>query len=97
MNCDTKKSFFSLSSSLPRSKSTGCSATNPKRTNSKGSSLYPVQKCGSGKGYGGSYYGDGFRVSPVLNVPTPCISKGSTNLFNLGSFLRVGKAKKAKN
>ncbi|KAK4280793.1 hypothetical protein QN277_012368 [Acacia crassicarpa] len=103
MNCDTKKSLFSSSSSLPRSNSTG-TATNPKGTNSRdygknhgGSSPYPVQKSGSGKGYGGSYYGDGLRVSPVLNIPTPYISKGTANLFNLGSFLRVGKAKKTKN
>lgn len=103
LNCGTKKGLFSSSSSLPRSNSAG-SATNQKRTNSRdsgkgpgGPSPYPVQKSGSGKGYGGSYYGDGLRISPVLNVPTPCISKGTANLFNLGSFLRVGKAKKSKN
>ncbi|XP_028800158.1 uncharacterized protein LOC114755445 [Neltuma alba] len=103
LNCDTKKSLFSSSSSLPRSNSTG-SATNPKRTNSRdngkghgGSSSYPVQKSGSGKAYGGSYYGDGLRVSPVLNIPTPCISKGSASLFNLGSILRARKVKKTKN
>lgn len=103
LNCDRKKSLSSSSSSLPRSNSAG-SATNPNRTNSKdygkghgGPSPYPVQKSGSGKWYGGSYYGDGLRVSPVLNVLTPCISKGASNLFNLGSILRVGKVKKTKN
>ncbi|KAL9324496.1 hypothetical protein ACSQ67_009353 [Phaseolus vulgaris] len=50
--------------------------------------MYPMQKSASGKGYGG-YYPNGLRINPVLNVPTPCVSKGSANLFSLGSFLRV--------
>ncbi|KAK7271235.1 hypothetical protein RJT34_26965 [Clitoria ternatea] len=57
--------------------------------------MYPMQKSSSGKNFGGSY-ANGLRVSPVLNVPTPCVSKGGANLFGLGSFLRVGKVKKSK-
>ncbi|KAK7251626.1 hypothetical protein RIF29_34977 [Crotalaria pallida] len=108
LNCDTNKSLVS-SLPLPRSKSTG-SALNPKRMSSNGQlssaaskslsstspsilNLYPMQKCSSGKSYA-----NGLRISPVLNVPTPCISKGGASLFMLGSFLRVGKkVKKSKN
>lgn len=110
LNCDTKKSLVCSLPLLSRSNSTG-SVSNPKRMSSnkqpysaaKSSSsslhsscstlnLYPMQKSPSGKSYGGSY-GNGLRI---LNVPTPYVSKGSTNLFGLGSFLRVGKAKKSK-
>lgn len=110
LNCDAKKSLICSLPLLSRSNSTG-SVPNPKRTISnkqpsaaKSSSLpsscstlnlYPVQKSPSGKSYGGSY-GNGLRISPVLNVPTPYVSKGSTSLFGLGSFLRVGKVKKNK-
>lgn len=45
------------------------------------------------KNYSGSH-GNGVRISPVLNVPSPYISKGTANLFGLGSFLRNGKEKK---
>ncbi|XP_021292277.1 uncharacterized protein LOC110422611 [Herrania umbratica] len=41
-------------------------------------------------------YGSGVRISPVLNVPPPYISKGTANLFGLGSFLRNGKDKKSR-
>lgn len=102
LNCDTKKSLNFSCSLLPRSNSTGL-VPSPKRPNSKdstksfgGSSLYPVQKSASGKGYGGSY-ANGSWVSPVLNVPTPYISKGTASLFSFGSFLRAGKDKKSKN
>ncbi|KAJ1405724.1 hypothetical protein SESBI_25637 [Sesbania bispinosa] len=111
LNCDTKKSLVNSLPLLSRSNSTG-SVSNPKRmssnkqqsaTKSSSSSysssstlnLYPMQKSHSGKSFGGSY-GNGLRVSPILNVPTPCVSKGSANLFGLGSFLRVGKVKKSK-
>ncbi|XP_027343232.1 uncharacterized protein LOC113855801 [Abrus precatorius] len=111
LNCDIKKSLMCSSPPLSRSNSTG-SVPTPKRmssnkhpsaakplssSSSSCSSLnfYPVQKSPSGKCYGGSY-ANGVRISPVLNLPTPCISKGSVNLFGLGSFLRVGKAKKSK-
>ncbi|CAL0322233.1 unnamed protein product [Lupinus luteus] len=49
----------------------------------------------TGKSYGGSY-GNSFRISHVLNEPTPYVSKGGTNLFVLGSFLSSGKVKKNK-
>ncbi|XVF50563.1 hypothetical protein PTKIN_Ptkin04bG0111100 [Pterospermum kingtungense] len=42
----------------------------------------------------GNSYSNGVRISPVLNVPPPYISKGTANLFGLGSFLRNGKDKK---
>ncbi|XP_050377222.1 uncharacterized protein LOC126794521 [Argentina anserina] len=42
----------------------------------------------SRKGHGGtSNYGNGVRISPVLNVPSPYISKGTAKLFRLSSFL----------
>ncbi|RDX97632.1 hypothetical protein CR513_19577, partial [Mucuna pruriens] len=109
LNCDTKKNLVCSIPLLSRSNSTG-SVPNPKRVSSskhpslaaKSSSysystlnMYPMQKSPSGKSYGGSYP-NGLRINPVLNVPTPCVSKGSANLFGLGSFLRVGKVKKSK-
>ncbi|XP_027357381.1 uncharacterized protein LOC113866780 [Abrus precatorius] len=108
LNCDTKKSLVCSLPLLSRSNSTG-SVTNPKKMSSnkqfsaaKSSSyscsslnMYPMQKSPSGKSYGGSY-ANGLRISPILNVPTPCVSKGSASLFGLGSFLRVGKVKKSK-
>ncbi|KAK7320041.1 hypothetical protein RJT34_04771 [Clitoria ternatea] len=109
LNCDAKKSFMCCSPPLSRSNSTG-SVPNPKRvssisrqtslankqpSSSSTMNLYPVQKSPSGKSYGGLSYGNGLRISPVLNVPTPYLSKGSASLFGLGSFLRVGKAKKS--
>jgi len=110
LNRDTKKSLVCSIPLLSRSNSTG-SVPNPKRVSSnkhqsaaKSSSscsyssalnMYPMQKSPSGKGFGG-YYPNGLRINPVLNVPTPCVSKGSANLFSLGSFLRVGKVKKSK-
>ncbi|KAG4991989.1 hypothetical protein HKD37_09G026002 [Glycine soja] len=110
LNCDTKKNLVCSSPLLSRSNSTG-SVSNPKRVSSnkhpsaaKSSSssysfstlnMYPMQKSPSGKSYGESYP-NGLRINPVLNVPTPCVSKGSANLLGLGSFLRVGKVKKSK-
>ena len=85
-----------MSSNKQPSASKSSSASSSTTTSSYSTlNLYPVQKSPSGKSYGGSY-GNGIRISPVLNVPTPYVSKGSTNLFGLGSFLRVGKVKKSK-
>ncbi|XWS48288.1 hypothetical protein CRYUN_Cryun13aG0062300 [Craigia yunnanensis] len=42
----------------------------------------------------GNSYGNSVRISPILNVPPPYISKGTSNLFGLVSFLRNGKDKK---
>lgn len=111
LNCDTKKNLnFSLPL-LYRSNSTGSAKktssnkqTSSTRAKSSSSSLhscssmlnlYPMQKSNSGKSYGGSY-GNGHWISPVLNVPTPCVSKGSASFFKFGSFLSVGKVKKSK-
>jgi hypothetical protein len=95
LNCDTNKNLVCFSPPLPRSHSTG-SAPNIKRISSNKQStlnnLYPLQKSSSGKSYG-----NGSRISPVLNVPIPCFSKGSLSFFGFGSFLRVGKAKKKNN
>ncbi|QCD85329.1 hypothetical protein DEO72_LG2g5689 [Vigna unguiculata] len=109
LSCDRKKSFMSYSPPLSRSNSTGSVPPLSKRVSStKHSSakplsssssstlnLYPVQRSRSGKSYGGSY-ANGLWISPVLNLPTPCISKASAGFFGLGSFLRVGRAKKSK-
>ncbi|KAK3026678.1 hypothetical protein RJ639_040705 [Escallonia herrerae] len=39
-------------------------------------------------------YGNGVRVSPVLNIPAACISMGSGSLFGFGLLFCNGKAKK---
>ncbi|XWS37642.1 hypothetical protein CRYUN_Cryun19dG0062400 [Craigia yunnanensis] len=44
----------------------------------------------------GNSYGNSVRISPVLNVPPPYISKGTANLFGLSSFLRNWKDKKSR-
>ncbi|XVF53890.1 hypothetical protein PTKIN_Ptkin05aG0136000 [Pterospermum kingtungense] len=44
----------------------------------------------------GNSYSNSVRISPVLNVPPPYITKGSANFFGFGSFLRSGKDKKSK-
>ncbi|BAT72772.1 hypothetical protein LR48_Vigan847s001300 [Vigna angularis] len=110
LSCDGKKSFMSYSPPLSRSNSTG-SVPLPKRVSSSRQhsaakplssstsstlNLYPVQRSRSGKSYYGGSYANGLWISPVLNLPTPCISKASASLFGLGSFLRVGRAKKSK-
>lgn len=112
LNCDTKKNLVCSLPPLSRSNSTGSvqnpkrvsSNRHPSGAKSSSSSysscsstlnMYPMQKSLSGKSYGASYP-NGLRINPVLNVPTPCVSKGSANLFGLGSFLRVGKVKKSK-
>ncbi|XP_057760950.1 uncharacterized protein LOC130981377 [Arachis stenosperma] len=94
LNCETKKSLICSLPLLSRSNSTGSVKNNQKRMsslNNKSSSssdswscsslnyLFPVQKsAASGKIYG---HGGSIRISPVLNVPTPYVSKGSSNLF----------------
>jgi hypothetical protein len=101
LNCETKKNLSFSSPLFNRSNSTGSAkkTSSNKQTSStsakSSSSSYPMQKSNSGKSYGGSY-GNGNWISPVLNVPTPCVSKGSANFFRFGSFLSVGKVKKSK-
>ncbi|KAM7471126.1 hypothetical protein LguiA_009309 [Lonicera macranthoides] len=41
-------------------------------------------------------YGNGVKISPVINVAPPFISKGTANIFGLGSFFGNGKDKKIK-
>ncbi|XP_042516894.1 uncharacterized protein LOC122091097 [Macadamia integrifolia] len=41
-------------------------------------------------------YGNGVRISPVLNIPPPYIAKGTASLFGLGSFFCGGKDKNKK-
>ncbi|XP_019167303.1 PREDICTED: uncharacterized protein LOC109163037 [Ipomoea nil] len=48
------------------------------------------------KNHGGVNYGNGVRISPVINVTPPnCISVATVNLFGLGSLFRNGKDKKS--
>ncbi|KAE8709672.1 Zinc finger protein-related isoform 1 [Hibiscus syriacus] len=103
LNCDKKKSLICSIPLLSRSNSTG-SFANPKRSssikdgNKHGNSMayqFP-QKPPLKKNNGNYAYGNGVRISPVLNVPPPYISKGTVNLFGLGSLLRNGKAKKSR-
>ncbi|GMJ06607.1 hypothetical protein like AT1G48780 [Hibiscus trionum] len=102
LNCDKKKSLICSIPLLLRSNSTG-SVANPKH-----SSIKDSNKLGNSKAYqfpqkpplkknNGNYaYGNGVRISPVLNIPPPYISKGMVNLFGLGSLLRNGKVKKGR-
>lgn len=41
-------------------------------------------------------YGDGVRISPVLNLPPPYISRATVSLFGFGSLFCNGKDKKKK-
>lgn len=109
-NTCKKSSFWSLPL-LSRSNSTGSlpvSKNSSKDNNQKqiplnsqkqpkNSSLYtyPHKPPPYQKNYGGAY-GNGIRISPVLNVPPPFISKGTANLFGLGSFFCNGKDRKNK-
>lgn len=58
--------------------------------------VYPLsQKPPLRRNYLGHNNGmNGVRINPVLNVPSPHISKGTANLLGLGSFFRNGKDKK---
>lgn len=58
--------------------------------------VYPLsQKPPLRRNYLGPNNGvNGVRINPVLNVPSPHISKGTANLLGLGSFFRNGKDKK---
>nr|GMD37456.1 uncharacterized protein LOC109163037 [Ipomoea batatas] len=48
------------------------------------------------KSHGGVNYGNGVRISPVINVTPPnCISVATVNLFGLGSLFRNGKDKRS--
>ncbi|KAK8521377.1 hypothetical protein V6N13_077486 [Hibiscus sabdariffa] len=102
LNCDKKKSLICSIPLLSRSNSTG-SVANPKRSwtkdsNKHGNSMayqFP-QKPPLKKSNGNYAYGNGVRISPVLNIPPPYISKGMVNLFGLGSLLRNGKVKKGR-
>lgn len=60
--------------------------------------MYPAasQKPPQKRNYGVGGYGNGVRISPVLNVPPPFISKGTASLFGLGSLFGNGKDKKKK-
>ncbi|XP_030535174.1 uncharacterized protein LOC115744205 isoform X1 [Rhodamnia argentea] len=73
-----------------RSSSLGRKASHiPKPSYSSSTShSYPwLQKAPSKKNHGlGASHGSTVRVSPVLNLPTLCISKGAANVFSLGCF-----------
>ncbi|CAN4086693.1 unnamed protein product [Withania somnifera] len=104
VNSHKKSSSFWSLPLLSRSNSTG-SVPNSKKQSTlqlkqiKNSSAAPAncytypsaQKPPLKKNYGaaGANYGNGIRVSPVLNVASP-------NLFGLGSLFRNGKHKKSK-
>ncbi|OMO51771.1 hypothetical protein CCACVL1_29602 [Corchorus capsularis] len=107
LNCDKKKSLICSLPLLSRSNSTG-SVPNSKRSSSikdSNKQKNPSNSTSSCNAYQfpqkpplkrnhGNSYGNGVRISPVLNVPPAYISKGTASLFGLGSFLRNGKDKK---
>ncbi|KAJ4961425.1 hypothetical protein NE237_021335 [Protea cynaroides] len=63
--------------------------TTPAKSSASSSQKYPLKK-NSGT------YGNGVRISPILNVPPPYIAKGTANLFGLGSLCCSGKDKNKK-
>ncbi|XP_052179372.1 uncharacterized protein LOC127792812 [Diospyros lotus] len=100
-NSSKKSSFWSLPL-LSRSNSTG-SVPSPKQKQQQksfaaASSSYNNSQKPPLKKYhhGGANYGNGVRISPVLNinVPSPCISGGTTVFFGLGSLFRNGNKEK---
>ncbi|BFG33090.1 hypothetical protein CerSpe_193640 [Prunus speciosa] len=99
-NPNPKKTTFKQSSSQKQSSNISMSKSFSYSSSSSSSSnpYATLPRPPSKKGYNGSsYYGNGVRISPVLNVPSPYISKGTAKLFCLGSFLHPGgKDKKAK-
>ncbi|XP_068643642.1 uncharacterized protein [Aristolochia californica] len=82
-NKSAQKQKPSPSSSSPPSPSFTCSSSLPKPTPT------PLKKNERSNRTGG--YGNGVRISPVLNVPPPFISTGTTNLFGFGYLFRMGK------
>lgn len=82
-----------------QSSSSGFMSKSSSTSSSSSSSQYRMlPRPPSKKGHGGSSnYGNGVRISPVLNVPSPYISRGTAKLFCLSSFLYPeGKEKKQK-
>ncbi|CAI9096163.1 OLC1v1032247C1 [Oldenlandia corymbosa var. corymbosa] len=83
-----KRTKSSLSSS---STSSSSSSSSNHYFYSNGSGLY---RSPSRKNY---HQGNGVRISPVLNIPHACISKGTvSSLFGLGSLFCNGKSKNKK-
>ncbi|MBA0690032.1 hypothetical protein Golax_006725 [Gossypium laxum] len=106
LNCDVKKGLICSLPLLSRSNSTGSVSSASSKHKHSSPKLPSSSSCCNGyqfpqkpplkKNHGNCSYGNGVRISPVLNVPPPYISKGTANLFGLGSFLRNGKVKKSK-
>ncbi|XP_070047394.1 uncharacterized protein [Nicotiana tomentosiformis] len=105
-NSNKKSSFWSLPL-LSRSNSTGSEGQKNnaqfkkmKNMNTSAANFYAFpssQKPPLRKNYGlGHNYGNGVCINPVLNVPPTFITKGTANLFGLGSFFANGKEKKGK-
>lgn len=92
LNHEAKKSLIFSLPLLSRSNSTG-SVVNHKARSSSTSNAY--RKPPLKKSFVGSY-GNGVQISPVLNVPTPYISKCTANFFGLGPLLR-SRSKDKKN
>ncbi|OIT35331.1 PREDICTED: uncharacterized protein LOC109243511 [Nicotiana attenuata] len=106
VNSNKKSSFWSLPL-LSRSNSTGSEGQKNnaqfkkmKNMNTSAANFYTFpssQKPPLRKNYGlGHNYGNGVCINPVLNVPPTFITKGTANLFGLGSFFANGKEKKGK-
>ncbi|KAJ8630690.1 hypothetical protein MRB53_024013 [Persea americana] len=69
---------------------------NPKPFLPSSSSLQkpPLRKNSSRGWTNHGSYTNGIRISPVLNVPPPYISRGTTNLFGFGSLFRTSRKEK---
>ncbi|KAL5726087.1 hypothetical protein ACHQM5_009157 [Ranunculus cassubicifolius] len=90
---DNHSSSSKQSSSSAPVKVSG-SSKSPLSSSSSNGYPYSTQHNSSMKKNYGSY-NNGIRVSPILNVPPPYISKGTVNLFGLGSLFG-GKDKSKK-
>ncbi|KDP29437.1 hypothetical protein JCGZ_18358 [Jatropha curcas] len=87
-NKENPKPKLQKQHSVPSRKSPAAASYGAFYSYSSGQRPPTLRKCGS--------YGNGIRISPVLNIPPPYISRGTVNLFGLGSLLCNGKDKKKK-
>lgn len=94
LNCDARiganQGLIGSDKFLPRSYSTG-SATKKQQ---KFVSI--TAKSSQKKGYGYGNYNSNVRVSPLLNLPSPYISRVSVDLFGFGSLFCNGNTKDRK-
>ncbi|XP_031499187.1 uncharacterized protein LOC116263591 [Nymphaea colorata] len=100
LNCRsiTKSAFLCSLSRLTRSQSVGTSTTEVASKKAAAAAAVPPASAKPGKRptRKKKEHNNGVKVKPVLNVPTPYISRGKSSLFSFGFFLcRKEKNRKA--